>query len=384
MRGFLSGVAAASSNTDTDKARLGLPLLSPPPGTYPADDYPFNVVVTSQETDANLYVTIDGTPPSPSNFLATGIGSATVSLTAPGFTLRAIAIKSGFNESIITGGLYDSPVSPQCSTPSYSPVGGHYNNDQFPKNIVITSATAGSTIHYTTNNTPATSGSPSVANGGTVSVAANQFLRAIATKAAYTDSAEKNSQYIADVYTCNTPTFSPVAGQYGDAGFPKTVVITSAFPSGLSIRYTTDGSAPTTAHGTLIVSGESASVPADATLKAIAYKTAYTNSAVASGFYDSVSIASPTFSPNGGESVYPDGHIDVTIATGTAGCTIRWTSDGSTPTSSHGTLINASSGNAHFTVASGSTVYLRARAFKSGYNQTAVIVSLVYNPYRGG
>lgn len=75
------------------------------------------------------------------------------------------------------------------------------------------------------------------------------------------------------------PTFSPVAGTYSGT---QSVVISSA-TSGAVIRYTTNGSTPTRYTGT-VYSG-AVSVPASATIKAIAYKDFLPESAVTSAAY---------------------------------------------------------------------------------------------------
>ncbi len=76
-----------------------------------------------------------------------------------------------------------------------------------------------------------------------------------------------------------TPTFSPVGGTYTSS---QTVTITSS-TSGASIRYTTDGSTPSETVGTIYSSPVSITVTT--TLKAIAYKSGMTDSAVASATY---------------------------------------------------------------------------------------------------
>jgi hypothetical protein len=75
------------------------------------------------------------------------------------------------------------------------------------------------------------------------------------------------------------PSFSPPAGTYTSA---QSVTITSA-TSGASIRYTTDGSTPTSTTGTLYSTPVSISVTT--TLKAIAYKSGMSDSSVATGVY---------------------------------------------------------------------------------------------------
>jgi hypothetical protein len=87
------------------------------------------------------------------------------------------------------------------------------------------------------------------------------------------------SAAVAHASTVATPAFSPVAGTYTSA---QTVTISST-TSGASIRYTTDGSTPSATAGNLY-SGPLA-LGSTTTLKAIAYKTGFTNSAVKSGTY---------------------------------------------------------------------------------------------------
>ena len=77
----------------------------------------------------------------------------------------------------------------------------------------------------------------------------------------------------------SAPTFSPAAGTYTSA---QSVTL-STTTAGASIRYTTDGSTPTSATGTLY-SGP-VSVAASLTVKAIAYKSGSTDSAVTSAAY---------------------------------------------------------------------------------------------------
>jgi hypothetical protein len=76
------------------------------------------------------------------------------------------------------------------------------------------------------------------------------------------------------------PTFNPSPGPYPS---PQSVTI-STTTSGASIRYTTDGSIPTSSVGTLY-NNTPVAVNTTLTLKAIAYKTGSTDSAVTSGTY---------------------------------------------------------------------------------------------------
>lgn len=90
--------------------------------------------------------------------------------------------------------------------------------------------------------------------------------------------------------TVATPSFSPAAGSYASA---QSVAITTS-TSGATIRYTTDGSTPTTSVGTVYSSA--ISIATTTTLKAIAYKTGWTNSAVLTGDY-TITTSDPEIVP---------------------------------------------------------------------------------------
>ena len=157
-----------------------------------------------------------------------------------------------------------------------------------------------------------------------------------------------------------SPTFSPAAGTYTSA---QTVTISTA-TSGASIRYTTDGSAPSETAGT--VYSAPITVSSTETVKAIAYESGMTDSAVASATY-TISVATPTFSPGAG--TYTSAQT-VTISTATSGASIRYTTDGSTPSETAGTVYSAP-----ITVSSTETV--KAIAYESGMTDSSV-ASVVY------
>jgi hypothetical protein len=88
--------------------------------------------------------------------------------------------------------------------------------------------------------------------------------------------------------------------------------------------------------------------------------------------------AKPTLSPASGG---PVPSVTVTIKTTTTGAYLRYTLDGSTPTSSHGTLIPAASGTASFHIwPPGKT--LKAIAYKAGWVNSLIAVG--YYVYESG
>lgn len=123
------------------------------------------------------------------------------------------------------------------------------------------------------------------------------------------------------------PTFSPAAGTYNAV---EMVNIYDQSP-GVSIYYTTDGSTPTTS--STLYSGP-ITVSSTETINAIATSTAsgVTASTVSSAAYTILlPAATPAFSPAGGSYAATQ---SVTISDATAGTTIYYTTDGSTPSTS--------------------------------------------------
>jgi hypothetical protein len=108
---------------------------------------------------------------------------------------------------------------------------------------------------------------------------------------------------------------------------------------GFTARYTTDGTTPTETNGTVITGPITISTPC--TLKAMAYQTGYTDSAVASAVY-ALQCYSPTFTENN-PGTY-NAPVTVAIESGYDGNTISYTTDGTTPTATHGTVIANSNG----------------------------------------
>ena len=166
-----------------------------------------------------------------------------------------------------------------AATPAFSPSGGTYTGAQ---TVTISDATAGATIHYTTNGTTPTISS--AVYSGPIAVSATETLEAIATVSGESTSATGSAAFTISSQTAATPTFSTAAGTYASA---QTVAITDA-TSSATIHYTTNGTTPNTSSA--VYSGP-ITVSASETLEAIASATGYTTSAVATAAY-TISTAS--------------------------------------------------------------------------------------------
>lgn len=159
------------------------------------------------------------------------------------------------------------------------------------------------------------------------------------------------------------PGFSPAGGTYTAA---QSVTISSQ-TAGATIRYTTDGSEPA-ANSARYVSP--VSVTQTMTLKAKAFKELMKDSATSSAAYVinvASQVALPVINPASGNYTAAQ---SVSITDSTPGATIRYTTDGSTPTASIGTIYSAP-----FNVTATTTV--KAIAYKAGMTDSAVTSSVI-------
>jgi len=158
--------------------------------------------------------------------------------------------------------------------------------------------------------------------------------------------------------TAEAPVLVPEPGSYALA---QSVTISSA-TVGASIRYTLDGSAPTSTYGAEYT-GIPIQVSSTAILKAVAYLADYLDSEVTEGTYVIEGQAgTPLMVPGAGTYAEPQ---TVTMTSVPAEAAIRFTTDGSTPTSSNGTLYTAP------VLISGSMTVL-AVAYLAGLTDSAV------------
>ena len=147
------------------------------------------------------------------------------------------------------------------------------------------------------------------------------------------------------------PVLSVAAGQYlAD----QTVTVTSPDTTA-TLRYTTDGSTPTSTAGTVIASGGTVTVTQSLTLKVRGFKSGYVDSVTTSAAYE-LKAVTPIAAPGAGAYVIAQ---NVTLSTATPGATIRYTTDGSEPTTTSTPYAS--------TINIATTLTLRARAFKPGW-----------------
>jgi hypothetical protein len=225
-------------------------------------------------------------------------------------------IVSKINELVTAVNNGSTPVQQTVATPVINISGN---------TATITCATSGATIKYTTDGS-----TPSASNGSTYSSAitlnASCTIEAIAIKSGMTNSSVASQRYTVQSVT-------PVAPTMVLNTSAKTVALSA--PSGLTIKYSTDGSAPATTYASAI------NVANGATIKAIT-----TNGSQSS----SVPKITVTYNESSGT---------IEFATSETG-TIRYTTDGSNPTASstaYASAINPVSGTTYkIAVYNGSTI----------------------------
>ncbi len=235
----------------------------------------------------------------------------------------------------------------KAATPTFSPVPGQYSANQ---SVTIACATSGATIRYTTDGSDPTTSSPAYSSA--VSITVSTTLKARAFKSGLADSNVASGVYTLKVAT---PSVSPAAGTYAT---PQSLTLTVG-TSGATIRYTTDGTDPTSSSPAYTAP---LYITTTTTLKAAGFKAGWTTSDLRTATYtmNFGTLAAPGFSPA------PAGYVDsvsVTI-TAAAGATIRYTTNGSTPTLSS-TLYTGPLGLTE-------TTTLKAKAWKVDYTESPV------------
>src|SRR5262249_22142232 len=213
----------------------------------------------------------------------------------------------------------------RVATPSFNVAGNTYFTDQ---TVIITDATPGADIHYTTNGVDPTTTDPVVPPGG-VTVDRSMTLKAKAWKTGLPFSQVNAAVYTMTVFSIGA---SPLGGTFTN---PVTVTLSETMTPGVSIRYTTDGTNPTATSP--LYSGP-LTFGTTTTLKAAGFRTGWTTSSILNQLYhmNFGQLAPPTIAPAAGTYT---GSVTVTLSS-ISGATIYYTTNGTTP-SQFSTLYTA-------------------------------------------
>ena len=166
--------SAVASASYTIKGTVATPAFSVESG---AVDSGTSVTITCSTDGAKIYYTTDGSEPTASSAEYT----AAISVTPP-MTLKAIAVKSGMNDSAVASASYT--IKGTVATPAFSVASGAVNSGT---EVTITCSTEGAKIYYTTDGSDPTA--ESTAYTGAISITEAVTLKAIAVKDGMNNSA---------------------------------------------------------------------------------------------------------------------------------------------------------------------------------------------------
>jgi beta-glucanase (GH16 family) len=159
------------------------PTFSPATGTYTGAQ---SVTISDATAGATIYYTTNGTAPTTAS--AVYSGPIPVSATE---TIEAIATASGYTTSAVATAAYTINITlPAAATPTFNPAAGTYTSAQ---SVTISDATAGATIYYTTNGTTPTTASS--VYSGPIPVSAIETIEAIAAAPGFSSSAVATAAY---------------------------------------------------------------------------------------------------------------------------------------------------------------------------------------------
>lgn len=156
---------------------VSTPVLSPSTSSFSST---VDVTASSSTSGAVLRYTDDGGVPTEASPVLSG--AITLSSTK---TIKVRGYKSGYSPSDVEFETYTySPL--MVASVTFTPADGHFIDDI---DVTMTCATPGATIHYTTNGSTPTTGSPGGASPLTISVSASATIKAFAVKSGSLDSA---------------------------------------------------------------------------------------------------------------------------------------------------------------------------------------------------
>jgi len=282
---FLNPLTPAPPTTPAPTPVQATPTFDPPAG---AVAFPTTVTITSAGAD-NIYYTTNGSDPTTAS-----TNQATTPLEInSACTVKALAVKASYTNSAIGSAVYTQAATADLTglaltgSPAnytFAPATYTYNSVTVANAVASITVTPTGAGTITVDGITVTSGNAS--NPIALTAGVEKTITVVATETGKT----------AKTYTIKvtraapvqaTPTFNPPAGA---VAFPTTVTITSAGAD--NIYYTTNGSDPTTA------STNQATTPLEinsaCTVKALAVKASYTNSAIGSAVYTQAATADLT------------------------------------------------------------------------------------------
>lgn len=312
--------------------RVATPAFSVAPGTYYAD---VSVVVTDDTPGATIRYTLNGAEPTEGD--ATIVSGSTLTI-GTSQTLKAKAWKDGMPSSATGVAAYELRVA----WPTFMPGGGTRSS---PVSVTLSTATVGAQLRYSTDGSVPNENSTLYTTP--ITIGTTTVLKVIGVKPGWT-----SSPTATDIYTMNFGAIAPPVASPTGAVFTGSVAVTLAASGGATIRYTTNGTEPTS--GSAIYT-QPLVFGATTTVKAKAFHPDFTTSATATQVY-TITTAPPVFSLPSGQ--HAPG-ASVSISHPDPGAVIRITLNGADPVAADPSVPSGTS------LAVG-VFTLKARAFKTG------------------
>lgn len=310
------------------------------------------VSIHCDSASASIHYTVDGSEPSASSTKYTG--PFQVKSTQQ---IRAIAIKDGSPNSTVASAWITINVAGQAEMPRFSHAGGTFSGTQSIWLFTVSDTTLA--IHYTTNDSAPTTASARF-DGNPIVVSKSMVIKAIAAKEGLVNSPVASARFTIEekpMDTVATPVIVPDSGSYTE----KVQVGISSATSGATIHYTLDGSEPTESAP---VYSDSIPVETSLVLKAKACKSGMVCSKTDSAKFEvniRQTVSTPTLDPSGGTF---NGAQEVKVGCATDSVELRYTIDGTDPTSS--------SPKADSTIKIESSSKLKVVAFRDGWTPSAI------------
>ena len=164
---------------------------------------------------------------------------------------------------------------PAVATPTISPAGGTFTNSA---TVTLGCATTGATTHYTTDGSEPTLGSPAYTKALTLTSTGTVKAKAFKTGLTASDTASAGFTIIITTPAVAIPTITPAGGTFTNS----VKVSLSCGTAGATIRYTIDGSAPTSSSP---IYKTALTLTNSVTLKVQAFKKKLADSAVATAAF---------------------------------------------------------------------------------------------------
>ena len=257
---------------------------------------------------------------------STPAGSSTITVTASG---GGVTKTTTFNLNVSLQTV---------ATPTITPNGGSYSGS-VP--VTMQTATSGASIYYTTNGSTPTPSSSLYT--GTMSLTSSATVKAKAFKTGYNASADASASFIVSqpfsFSVSNAGNISVIAGSSVTNSISTTLAsgsaqavtfLASGLPTGATASFSSTSCSPACS-STLTINTNSSTPAGSSNITVTATGGGVTKTTTFSLTVSLPTVATPAISPNGGSYT---GSVFVTMQTATAGASIYYTTDGSTPTQS--------------------------------------------------